>query len=510
MSLEAYRPVRLRIEQTAKLPAEIELDKYPNLIVLTDCDLELDEWTQFPYTNAIRHRLQRQNKTSLEPHTPFTFDLGNRLGTRLTIAAIKAESPTFDLLTLARKIVAEQLADNPHHLALYLAIADKKRQIMASEAILAACYAACAVMPTIKTKASPVKHLESIAIFGKAINEDFSVTEAAAAGNNLARFLTALPANYLTPALYIAEIAKLATEYQWDMQVYDFAMLQELQAGAFLAVAQGSATQDAGIVRLTYQPKKTVTKTKKTALALVGKGICFDTGGTNLKPARYMHGMHEDMQGSAVALGTLLALTQLNVNYQIDCWLAIAENHIGPKSYKQDDVVKALDGTSIEIIHTDAEGRMVLADTLALAVKNHPRFIIDYATLTGSCIQALSSRYSGAFTNRPDLLPDIIAAGQDSGERVWPFPIDEDFDSDLESQVADIKQCTLENEADHILASRFLARFITATPWLHLDLAAGNHKGGLAHIPTDITGFGIRFTLDLLLNKKVLQRSGIK
>lgn len=129
--------------------------------------------------------------------------------------------------------------------------------------------------------------------------------------------------------------------------------------------------------------------------------------------------------------------------------------------------------------------------------------IIDYATLTGSCVAALGTNYSGAFTNRDVLIDDIIQAGRDSGERVWPFPIDEDYDKALDSQIADVKQCTLDGEADHILASRFLKRFVNDVPWIHVDLSSGNSKGGLAHIPTDITGFGVRFTLELLLSRQV-------
>ena len=226
----------------------------------------------------------------------------------------------------------------------------------------------------------------------------------------------------------------------------------------------------------------------------------------NLKPAKHMHGMHEDMQGSAVAVGTLLALSRIGFPYQIDCWLAISENHIGPKAYKQNDVVTASNGTTIEIMHTDAEGRMVLADTLAQAAARAPALIIDYATLTGTCIYALGSAYSGAFTNRDDLLPLLIEAGRRSGERCWPFPLDSDFDRGLDSTIADVKQCSLAGEADHILAARFLQRFVSDTPWLHIDLAAGNHKGGLAHIGTDITGFGVRYTVDLLTRGGILDK----
>jgi leucyl aminopeptidase len=239
-------------------------------------------------------------------------------------------------------------------------------------------------------------------------------------------------------------------------------------------------------------------------IALVGKGICFDTGGTNLKSARHMHAMHQDMAGSAVALGTLLALTRLRVPFAVECWLALAQNHIGPNAYKQNDVVTAMNGTTIEVIHTDAEGRMVLADTLAMASESKPALMIDYATLTGSCIQALGTAYSGACTNRDAFIPALIDAGRASGERVWPFPMDEDFDAQLESELADIKQCTLENEADHILGARFLSYFVEEeVPWVHLDLASAAHKGGLAHVPTEITGFGVRYTLHLLLDKRL-------
>jgi leucyl aminopeptidase len=142
---------------------------------------------------------------------------------------------------------------------------------------------------------------------------------------------------------------------------------------------------------------------------------------------------------------------------------------------------------------------MVLADTLALAAREQQAVIVDYATLTGSCVMALTERYSGMFSNRAAANALLQQAGAASGERVWPFPMDEDYDELLKSDVADIKQCSAENAGDHILGARFLSRFVPKTiPWLHVDLSAGQHKGGLAHIPTDITGFGVRLTLALL------------
>jgi leucyl aminopeptidase len=141
---------------------------------------------------------------------------------------------------------------------------------------------------------------------------------------------------------------------------------------------------------------------------------------------------------------------------------------------------------------------------LALASKQKPALMIDYATLTGACVYSIGTAYSGVFTNQEKFHQTLIEAGKDSGERVWPFPLDEDYDKGLESDIADVKQCSLEGDADHILAARFLQRFVkNDTPWVHMDLSSSNRKGGLAHIPTDTTGFGVRYTMNLLLDKKL-------
>jgi len=153
-------------------------------------------------------------------------------------------------------------------------------------------------------------------------------------------------------------------------------------------------------------------------------------------------------------------------------------------------------------VHTDAEGRMALADTLALAGQQEPETIIDFATLTGTCVSALTDRYSGAFTNRPEWYTAIIDAGRQSGERVWPFPLDADFDEEIKSDVADVLQCATTGGGDHIQAARFLQRFVPASSaWLHIDLSAASRKGGLAQIPSEVTGFGVRFALSLILDQ---------
>jgi leucyl aminopeptidase len=197
-----------------------------------------------------------------------------------------------------------------------------------------------------------------------------------------------------------------------------------------------------------------------------------------------------------------MTLTELDYPHEVDCWLAITENRISNTAYKSRDIVTAANGTTIEVVHTDAEGRMALADTLALAGQHEPQLIIDFATLTGTCVSALTERYSGAFTNCQDLHSPIIAAGQQSGERVWPFPLDADFDEEIKSEVADVLQCAAAGGGDHIQAARFLQRFVPAdATWVHIDLSSANRKGGLAQIPSDVTGFGVRFALSLILDQ---------
>ncbi|HAJ71394.1 MAG TPA: peptidase M17, partial [Methylophilaceae bacterium] len=179
--------------------------------------------------------------------------------------------------------------------------------------------------------------------------------------------------------------------------------------------------------------------------------------------------------------------------------LAIAQNHIGPSAYKQNDVIVALNGMTIEVVHTDAEGRMVLADTLTLTSRQKPDVIMDFATLTGSMHTALGDRMSGVISNRPALACQAVGAGVSSGERVVSFPFDEDYDSDLDSDIADIKQCTLEGGADHIHAARFMAKFIEhEVPWLHVDLSSYNRKEGLGAVQSSVNGFGVGLGLALI------------
>ncbi len=416
-------------------------------------------------------------------------------GTLVAWAMLDFDKDTFSQQVQVRKALQLLLDEHPKAIAIVVGGSDTQRQRMAELAVYGA-WVNGSPLPVHKKK-DERKPLQKIELYGFNIKKTFDALKAQAAGNLLCRELTVLPPNELTPGAYRQRIKKLATANHWKHEEFTMPKLRKMGAGAFVAVAQGSDPEDAAIVHLTYKHPKA-----KQTVALVGKGICFDTGGHNLKPSRYMHNMHEDMNGSAVSLGILLAATQQKLPINIDCWLALAQNHISSKAYKQNDIVKALNGTNIEVMHTDAEGRMVLADTLTLASRAKPKLIIDFATLTGSMAMALGARYSGVFGTSDELAQRAVSVGKQTGERMCAFPQDEDYEAALDSKVADIKQCTLDGEADHILATRFLKRFVEHdTPWVHVDLSASRCEGGLGIVAHEVNGFGVAWGLGMLQDK---------
>lgn len=420
--------------------------------------------------------------------------------TPVVLVFLKRDTTPFERLTQAARAWRE-LASLPKRLLLGSTLSGDSSAAL--EAMTAAALAGSAAMPSMKSKPVQPPQLTEIELVGARVRVDTARLMAVDRGNHLARWLTALPPNVLNCRSYRRAVQQLAQQQRWACKFFDEATLRRAGAGAFLAVTRANAHRDAGIVRLRYRAGRRASK----KVTLVGKGICFDTGGINLKPHKSMYHMHEDMQGSAVALGTLLALTQLRAPFDIDCWLALTENEIGAQAYRPQEVVTAANGTTIQVVHSDAEGRMALADTLALAAREQPDLILDFATLTGACVTALTERYSGVFTNRSEWHDKLLRAGVNSGERVWPFPMDADFDADLESPLADLLQCTPDSKGDHILAARFLQHFVPESiPWVHVDLSASNRSGGLAHIPTAVTGFGVRFATELLLEQGVLEK----
>ena len=477
-------------EHTASMTVK-QLENAGHVLVLLPSSKTLPD---MPGKEALRAVLKRRDlKIDALAKTPVVVELAG--GTLGVFAMLKAKISTFETHEHLRKALALLLNEHPKALSVAVFGEEAEKQTAAEAAMYVALVNA-APLPNRKSKTETA--LKSIALYGYRSADAFASIRALAEGNMLTRSLTVMAPDELTPAIYRKRIKALAKTYGWDVEEFSFNKLKKMGAGAFCAVAQGSPARDAAIVRIRYQGSGIRNQKKAKKIALVGKGICFDTGGHNLKPAKYMQGMHEDMNGSAVVLGIMAAATRLKLPIALEGWLAIAENHISPQAYRQNEVVTALNGTTIEVVHTDAEGRMVLADTLTLAARAKPDLIADFATLTGTMYYALGSRMSGVFASSSALAQQAVEAGDASGERVVVFPYPDDYDSTLDSNVADVKQCSLEGEADHILATRLLSRFVGDTPWLHMDLSAHSCKGGLGAVMSDASGFGVAWGVALL------------
>ena len=478
-----------RLEQSAAPLSAHELKRAKHALMVLPKVESLDALSGVPAVDSLSAALSRRGKKVAElARTPLATDLAH--GTLASWVMVDPSRPVFERHTVLRKGLQALLAEDPGELAIAVFGPAGARREAAEHAVYAA-WINGARLPERKKK--PAGALRAIRVHGHASANAFAERRAAAEANVLARELTVLPPNELTPASYRKRVRELARQRGWRHEEYDVGRLRKMGAGAFVAVAQGSAEADAAIVHLTYRHPRA-----RKSLALVGKGICFDTGGHNLKTARSMQGMYKDMNGSAVALGILTAAAAMKLPVRLDCWMAIARNDIGPRAYLQSDVITALNGTTIEIVHTDAEGRMVLADALALAARAKPDLIVDFATLTGSMHVALGERFSGVFATSEGLARAALSAAAASGERVCLFPQDEDYDEELESAIADVKQCTMEGGGDHILATRFLRRFVNDTPWLHMDLSAAKCKGGLGAVATEINGFGVAWGIEFL------------
>ena len=479
-----------KLEQSAAMAGIQDFKGARHSVLVLPKTAKVEALAGVPYQEALVAALARRKKTLQDlVKSPIATDLPQGgLGAWVVIDSAQS---VFDQQTALRKALQLVLGEKPEHLLVAVYGGAQQRRHAAELAAYAA-WINGARLPERKKKPGGAA-LQTVRLYGHRAPDGLAGQRAVAEGNLLCRELTVLPPNELTPGSYRVRVKQIAKQQGWRHEEYDVARLRKMGAGAFTAVARGSAEPDAAIVHLRYHHPRA-----KRSVALVGKGICFDTGGHNLKPARYMLGMHKDMNGSAVALGILHAATALKLPLRLDCWLAISRNDIGPRAYHQNEVVTALNGTTIEIVHTDAEGRMVLADTLALAARAKPDLIVDFATLTGSMHVAVGERYSGIFATSDALARQAVAAGNAAGERLCAFPMDEDYDEALDSDIADVKQCTMEGEADHILATRFLKRFTEDRPWLHMDLSAAKCKGGLGAVATDVNGFGVAWGVEFL------------
>ena len=319
-----------------------------------------------------------------------------------------------------------------------------------------------------KTKKNTPHNLKSIEIFlPGASPTTLQAALAIARGIELTRTLANYPANICTPTYLAQQATQLALQQpKMDVKVLDREQMQKLGMGALLAVAQGSH-EPPQLIELQYHGAGN----DSPPVVLVGKGITFDSGGISLKPADGMNEMKYDMAGAASVLGTLKACALLNMPINVVGLLACAENMPGGGAIKPGDIITTMSGQTVEIINTDAEGRLVLADALTYAERFKPRFVIDMATLTGAVIVALGYHATGVMTNDDELAELILNAAHESQDPAWRLPLHAAYEGAIDSPIADMINASFDRSAGSITAGCFLSRFTSKYRWAHLDIA---------------------------------------
>lgn len=298
--------------------------------------------------------------------------------------------------------------------------------------------------------------------FTKGIKDGKSIAE----GICFSRDLVNEPANKMTPENLALEAEAMARRKDLKVEIMDREELEKLEMGCFLGVAQGSIHEPKMVV-LRYEG---ASKDPDQVIGLIGKGLTFDTGGISLKPAAGMEEMKTDMAGAAAVMGAMSAIADIRPPVNVIAILGICENMPSHRAYRPGDILKAMNGKTVEVLNTDAEGRLVLADCLTFAGRLGATHLIDAATLTGACVIALGNHYTGVLSNNSSWRKTVLEAGEAAGERLWPLPLDEVYKDQLKSDVADLANVG-GRPAGAITAGMFLEAFVDERPWVHLDIA---------------------------------------
>ncbi len=310
----------------------------------------------------------------------------------------------------------------------------------------------------------------------------------------LVRDLVNTPGGDLTPKAFASEATKVANTSGLEIEILDKAAIRKAKLGALLGVNRGSA-QEPRFVKLTHRPEGRA----KGKVALVGKGVTFDAGGLSIKTAAGMEWMKTDMAGAATVLGVMSLVPTVAPRLEVTAYLPLTDNMLGPDATRVGDILTARNGTTIEVLNTDAEGRLILADALALAVEDEPDAIIDLATLTGAVMVALGERTAGAMGNHDALRERILDAADAAGEAMWPLPLPDHLRKTIDSEIADLRNIGTGPYGGALTAGIFLREFVGDVPWVHLDIAGPadttaawdeNARGG--------TGYGVRTLVNAL------------
>jgi leucyl aminopeptidase len=348
-----------------------------------------------------------------------------------------------------------------------------------AEAVVAAARESTYLYRHTKPSAPAASKLEKLTLLcskadAKSVQQGLLRGHAIAAGVTLARECANRPGNHCTPTYLAEQAKKLGKDYALKVEVLDRKACEKLGMGSFLAVAQGSDEPLRFIVARYDGAAKT-----QAPVVLVGKGITFDTGGISLKPGAEMDEMKFDMGGAASVLGTLRAVAELKPKLNLVCIIPSCDNMPSGSAVKPGDVVKSMSGQTIEILNTDAEGRLILCDALTYAERFKPAVVVDIATLTGACVVALGHHHSGLFTADDKVAEEMLAASSKGLDPCWRMPLDEEYDAGLKSNFADMANIA-GRPGGAITAAMFLKRFTGKYPWAHLDIAGTAWKSGTA------------------------------
>lgn len=336
----------------------------------------------------------------------------------------------------------------------------------------------------------------------KKLKNSISVAEKLISSVNIARDLQNEPGNNLTPELFSKRVVSEVKPYGIKAKVFGESEIQKRKMGGLIAIGQGSNNKPRFII-LEYKPAIKTKKSKTKTIALVGKGITFDTGGISLKPAKNMGEMKADMSGAAVVVGTLIAAAKNKLLVHLYGIIPSAENMVSGDAIRPGDIIKISNGKTVEIEDTDAEGRVVLADALHYASQLKPNQIIDLATLTGACVVALGEFVAGVFTKNDVMAENLYKSGITTYDRVWRLPMWDDFNEFIKSDVADVANLGSTRWAGAITAAKFLEHFVDKNiPWTHLDIAGPSmNNNSRSYTKKYMTGFGVRLLFDYLSNR---------
>lgn len=339
--------------------------------------------------------------------------------------------------------------------------------------------------------------LEAITVVakgGKKVAEAVDRGVATADAVALVRDLVNAPGGDLTPSAFAAEAVELAAEHGLEVEVLGRLDLEAGGFGGLLGVARGSA-QEPQFVKLTHRPEGKA----KGRVALVGKGVTFDSGGLSIKPSGSMEWMKTDMAGAATVLATMTLVSWMAPRMEVTAYLPLTDNMLGPDATRVGDVLRTRNGKTVEVLNTDAEGRLILADALALAAEDEPDAIIDVATLTGACMVALGDRTAGLMGNNAALSERMLDAAGTAGEAMWPLPLPDHLRKPLDSEVADLRNIGTGGYGGALTAGIFLQEFVADVPWAHIDIAGpSNTSSAYDEMSKGGTGFGVRTLANLL------------